>query len=279
MKKEPFLTVFTPNYNRSRYISETIESILNQSYSNFEYIIIDDCSTDNSWEIIQKYAKKDVRIKVYRNSNNLKIVKTRNLGFKTSSPKAKYFAIIDSDDISLPDRLETQVNFLENNPEYGLVGSNIVIINENSEMIGFREFPLKNDEIHNVLTRFNPIAQSSVLLRKIVIEQIGFYHNKWEVCQDYDYWLRVGVSWKLANIERPLIKYRFSKTQVKATNFKDTLKNTYLIQKKAIEIYGYRDNLLNKLYRTSLKLGMINSKLSYILFRFMIKNQHLVKLI
>lgn len=279
MKKEPFLTVFTPNYNSSKYISETIESILNQSYSNFEYIIIDDCSIDNSWEIIQKYAKKDARIKVYRNNKNLKIVKTRNLGFKTSSPKAKYFAIIDSDDISLPDRLETQVDFLENNPEYGLIGSNIIIINENSEIIGFRKFPLKDNEIHNVITRFNPIAQSSVLLRKIVIEQIGFYHNRWEVCQDYDYWLRVGISWKLANIERPLIKYRFSKTQVKVTNFKESLKNTYLIQKKAIKIYGYSDNLFNKLYRTSLKLLMINSKLSYILFRFMIKNQRLFKLI
>ena len=279
MKKNPFITVFTPNYNGSKYISETIESVIKQSYTNFEYIIIDDHSTDNSWQIIQKYAKKDQRIKTFRNTRNLQIVKNRNCGFQHSSPEAKYFAIIDSDDISLPDRLETQVDFLENNPEYGLIGSNIIIINENSEIIGFRKFPLKDNEIHNVITRFNPIAQSSVLLRKIVIEQIGFYHNRWEVCQDYDYWLRVGISWKLANIERPLIKYRFSKTQVKVTNFKESLKNTYLIQKKAIKIYGYSDNLFNKLYRTSLKLLMINSKLSYILFRFMIKNQRLFKLI
>ena len=96
MKELPFITVFTPNYNKEKFLPETIESILNQSYRNFEYIIVDDCSTDDSWAIIQKFAKKDTRIKAYRNESNLKIVKTRNKGLTLSSKDAKYFAIIDT---------------------------------------------------------------------------------------------------------------------------------------------------------------------------------------
>ena len=87
--KEPFLTIFSPNFNNEKYISETIKSIINQTYSNFEYLIIDDGSTDNSWEIIQKYAKKDKRIKILRNEKNLGIVKTRNKGFTERSSKSK----------------------------------------------------------------------------------------------------------------------------------------------------------------------------------------------
>ena len=127
--ENPFITIFTPNYNGSKFISETLESILGQTYSNFEYIIIDDHSNDDSWKIIQKYAKKDNRIKIYRNEKNLGITKTRNKGFHLSSTRAKYFAIIDSDDVALFDRIKIQIEFLEKNSDYGLVGSNIIIIN------------------------------------------------------------------------------------------------------------------------------------------------------
>ena len=269
-KKNPFITVFTPNYNGSKYISETIESVIKQSYTNFEYIIIDDHSTDNSWQIIQKYAKKDQRIKTFRNTRNLQIVKNRNCGFQHSSPEAKYFAIIDSDDVALPDKLKIQVNFLQNNPDYGLVGSNIIIINKNSQVIGFRKYPSTDNDIRKSILRFNPIAQSSVILRKDVIDEIGMYDETWRVCQDYDYWLRVGISWKFANINKPLIKYRLSSTQVKSTNLKETLQNTYKIQKKAIEKYGYKDTLLNKFFRIILKYSTIYSKIAYYVYKFRI---------
>lgn len=267
MKNKPFVTVFTPNYNRSRYIAEAIESIINQTYSNFEYIIIDDCSTDSSWQIIQDYAKKDNRIKAFRNKKNLHIVKTRNKGFKLSSPEAKYFAILDSDDVSLMNRLEIQVNFLENHPSHGLVGSNIIIINESSQIIGFRRYPLTDGEIRKTITRIDPIAQPSVTLRKEVIKEIGEYDMKWKVAQDYDYWLRVGVSWKLANINKPLIKYRLSKTQAKFTNLKETLQNIYKIQKIAITKYGYKDNLYNKFFRVLFKLTSSFPRFTYFIYK------------
>lgn len=272
--KKPFLTVFTPNYNNSKFISETIESILNQTYFNFEYIIIDDYSSDDSWQVIQKYAKKDDRIKIYRNNKNLGIVKTRNKGFSLSSSEAKYFAIIDSDDIALPDRLEVQVHFLENNLEYGLIGSNIVIINEDSQEFGFRSFPLTDEAIKKVITRYNPIAQSSVILRKRVINEFGKYDKKWDVIEDYEYWLRVGISWKIGNIIKPLIKYRLSKTQAKAIRFKETLKKTYKLQSKAVREYGYKDSLFNKIFRIILKITSIFPKVLYFLYRLKLNKSY-----
>ncbi|TFF87206.1 MAG: glycosyltransferase [Promethearchaeota archaeon] len=271
-KQEPFLTVFTPNYNRENLISETIESILNQTYSNFEYIIIDDGSTDNSWKIIQTYAKKDERIKPYRNEKNLGIVKTRNRGFKLSSKKSKYFAIIDSDDIAILNRLELQVDFLEQNPNYGLVGSSKYIINKDSRVIGFRDYPTSNKKIKKVITRYNPIAQSSVLLRKEVIKKIGKYDEKWGVCQDYDYWLRVGRDWKLKNLDIPLIKYRLGEDQVKFQNIAETIKFTCKIQEKAIRKYGYSDNIFNKIYRKLLFFSLIYPKFTYFLYRIRFSN-------
>ncbi|MGM0469186.1 MAG: glycosyltransferase family 2 protein [Promethearchaeati archaeon] len=265
--KSPFITVFTPNYNREKVVHETIESILNQTYGNFEYIIIDDGSTDKSWEIIQKYANKDDRIKPFRNKENLKIVKTRNKGFKLSSPDAKYFAIIDSDDVALSKRLELQVKFLETHPEYGLVGSNKYLIDENSQIIGHRDYPSTDREIKKVIMRYNPIAQSCVLLRKKVIDKIGYYDETWQVCQDYDYWLRVGRFWKLRNLDVPLVKYRVSKEQVKFKSISDTIKFTYKIQEKALEKYGYSDSVFNKIYRLLLKLSMVYPKIVNYIYR------------
>ena len=266
-KNQPFLTIFTPNYNNSKFISETIESIINQTYSNFEYIIIDDCSTDNSWEIIQSYAKKDKRIRILRNEKNLGIVKTRNKGLRERSPKSNYFAIIDSDDVSKHNRLRTQVDFLEKNQDQGLVGSNIFIIDEDSNFIGFRQYPSIDNEIRKKITRFNPFSQSSIIIRISAINQVGLYDENWDVCQDYDYWLRIGVNWKLADIDKFLVKYRISETQVKFTKLKETILNTYLIQKRAITRYGYKDNVINKLLRILLKFFLYFPKFPYYIYK------------
>jgi len=279
MKKEPFITVFTPNYNCAGFISETIESIINQTYENFEYIIIDDLSTDESWKIIQNYADKDKRIRIYRNKKKLGIAKTRNKGFKKRSPKSKYFVIIDSDDVSLKNRIGIQIRFLEDNPSYGLVGSNVIIINENSKIIGFREFPSTNNEIRKHFIPFNPIAQSSVILRDEVINQIGFYDENFNGCEDYEYWLRVAIDWKLYNLKKPLIKYRVSKTQFKYNSLKKTIKDGIVIQNKAIYLYNYPDNFNNELIRKILRLSLLFPKIVIykIILYFLYKNKFILR--
>ncbi|MBA2862110.1 glycosyltransferase [Methanococcus maripaludis] len=231
-ENNPTVSVIMPNYNNEKYLPEAIESILNQTYENFEFIIIDDFSTDTSWNIIQNYAKKDNRIKAFRNEQNLKIVKTRNKGFELMSPNSKYIAIFDSDDISLPERLEKQVMFLEKNLDYGLIGSHTLIIDESSAIIGSRKYETDFKKIIKNMVKKNQIAQPSAMIGKSVLNEVGHYNEKYTRCQDYELWFRIAKVFKIGNLDEFLIKYRVSKTQGKTTNLKETLKFTLDIQKK-----------------------------------------------
>lgn len=235
MEKQPLVSVLMPNYNGENFMSEAIESILNQTYLNFEFIILDDCSTDNSWKIISKYVKKDKRIKAFQNEKNLKIVKTRNKLFELSSKESKYFAIFDSDDISLPNRLEREVNFLEKNLEYGVVGSSLLIIDENSKVIGKRKYKKTLSKSESIIK--SPFAQPSVLIRKSTLQKIGEMYStdgKFDRARDFDLWVKLGRISKLGNIQKPLLKYRVSSTQGKSTHLKETIQSTLQVQKKWI---------------------------------------------
>jgi len=230
---KPKISVIMPVYNNEKYLVEAIESILHQTYSHFEFIIIDDCSTDKSWKIIKKYATKDKRIKAFRNEKNLKIVKTRNKGFKECSSTSKYFAIMDGDDISLASRFEEEIKFLEENKDFALVGSHNIIINEEGKEIGFRRYPVSWDEIKKLMTRYNPIAQPVAMIRAEVLrKEIGFYNEKYTRCQDYELWCRIGTKHKIGNINKALLRYRVSSTQGKRTHLKDTIRFTLEIQRK-----------------------------------------------
>jgi glycosyltransferase involved in cell wall biosynthesis len=234
IENNPLVSVIMPNYNNEKYLAEAIESILNQTYRNFEFVIIDDCSTDNSWNIIQEYAKKDNRIKAFKNEENLKIVKTRNKGFGLMSPASKYIAIFDSDDISMPERFEKQIKFLEKNPDYGAVGSHTFIIDENSEIIGKRKYETDFKKIIKNIIKKSPVAQPSVMIKKSVLNEVGPYNEKYTRCQDYELWFRIAKDYKIGNLDESLIKYRVSKTQGKTTNLKETLKFTLDIQRNWI---------------------------------------------
>ena len=141
----PLISVLMPTYNSEKYLKEAIESILNQTYQNFEFVIADDCSTDDSWKIIQTYQERDARIKSFRNDKNLQQAETRNKLYEFADNKSKYFAIMDNDDISIKNRLEEQVKFLEKkeNENVGIVGSGLFIIDENSKEVGKRDYPEK----------------------------------------------------------------------------------------------------------------------------------------
>lgn len=231
LKNPPFVSVIMPIHNNEKYLRESIESILDQSYTNFEYIIIDDFSSDSSWDIIQEYAKKDPRIIPVKNKANLKIPKTRNLGFKIS--KGKYVVVQDGDDVSCLDRIEKQVEFMEKNPDYGATGSNMHVIDSNSEIIGERRYINDFNKIKRAITRYNPIAQPSVIIRNSLIKNdIGNYNEEFIRCSDYDLWIRIAMKYKIGNIQDFLVKYRRSDEQGLIKNYDQSLKFTLLIQKK-----------------------------------------------
>ncbi|EMQ5464458.1 glycosyltransferase family 2 protein, partial [Campylobacter coli] len=133
-KNKPLVTVIMPAFNRENYISFAIESILNQDYLNFEFIIIDDCSTDATYNIIQEYAKRDQRIIVLRNKKNKGIVYSLNRCLERS--RGKYIARMDDDDISLPERIEKQVNVMEKDISIVVAGTYFKPMDENLEFFG-----------------------------------------------------------------------------------------------------------------------------------------------
>ncbi|MCA9308097.1 glycosyltransferase family 2 protein, partial [candidate division WWE3 bacterium] len=120
MKTNPLVSVITPAYNVEHVLEETIKSVLNQTYNNFEFIILDDASPDNTWQIIQKWAKKDKRIIPVKNEINLYIAENRNKGLLLA--KGKYIVWQDADDISVSSRIEKQVEFMEQNPDVAICG-------------------------------------------------------------------------------------------------------------------------------------------------------------
>ena len=230
--KGPFVSVVMPVYNGERFLREAIESVLAQSYGHFELVIVDDGSSDGSLQIAEEYAARDPRVRPLRNERNLGIVQTRNRAFAEASRDAVYFAVLDCDDVCEPKRLEHQVLFLEHNPDHALVGGHTLVIDEQGQTIGQRRYPTAHERILAVITRYNPIAQPTVMIRRTALDEVGRYDERYPRCQDYDLWLRMAVRWKLANLDEFTLRYRISAGQGKRTALRDSLRYTIEIQRR-----------------------------------------------
>ncbi|MCS7093307.1 MAG: glycosyltransferase [Patescibacteria group bacterium] len=268
MKKKPLVSVIMPVYNAEKFLSQAIESILNQTYKNFEFIIIDDYSTDNSKEILKTYLKRDKRIKVFFNRKNLGIEKVL---MKTKKIfRGKYYARMDADDISRKDRLEKQIDFLENNPDYVIVGSNIRIIDENNKILGLRKYPETHQEIVDYLYLGNPFAHPSVCLKADVLKK-EFYNEKFKNAEDYYLWWRILKLGKGLNLQDYLVDYRFHSNQIKLKQLKNQLKASIQIQD---HIFKKSNNVpfIARINHFRLRLtSFLPSRLIYSLFRAIIK--------
>lgn len=237
MAIRPKISVIMPNYNGEKYIWEAIESILQQTFTDFELIIIDDGSTDHSWDIIQKYAERDTRIVVLKNKTNKHIVYTRNIGI--TNAKWVYIAFLDSDDIAFPERLEKQIKIMENNKKIGICGSNSEIIKGNGDKIGEKRFPQTNEECKNAIWYKNPFSQSTVVIRKKCFDEIGMYDDNFRNTEDLDMWIRIGTKYELYNIQETLVKYRIHGENSIIKQQQKMIKNTLKCRRKAIKL-GYK---------------------------------------
>jgi glycosyltransferase involved in cell wall biosynthesis len=237
---QPFVSVLMPAYNPGPYVREAIDSVLAQTYSAFELVIIDDASSDGSYELAQEYAARDTRVRVFRQPHNQGIVAARNRAFAEAKPDARYYAILDSDDVALPERLEQQVAFLEAHPDYALVGGHTLIIDEDGKPAGIRRYPTDYAAICRTITRYNPIAQPAVMLRRSLLGSAAPYNAGYPRCQDYDLWLRLAAQHPIANLDRPVIKYRVSAQQGKRTHLRRTLALTLQLQRKWLFHHKFR---------------------------------------
>ncbi len=244
--KNPRISVVMPNYNAEKYIAEAIESILNQSFSDFEFIIIDDGSSDKSWKIIQEYTKKDKRIVAIKNEKNLKICKTLNKWIELA--RWEYIARMDSDDISHPERLEKQVKFLDKNLEVGIVGANIDMIDEDWKVYSKRKYHFNDSEIRKYIFRYSPFCHPVVMIRKSILEKSRNYDPDLVYAEDYDLYFRIWMYSKFANLNESLIKYRMFENNSTTKKLKQMEKCTLFIRKKAEKKYGYKMTLLDRIY-------------------------------
>ncbi|MBL7196754.1 MAG: glycosyltransferase [Candidatus Omnitrophica bacterium] len=205
---KPRISVIMSVYNSERYLREAFESILNQTFSNFEFIIVDDGSTDKSWEMLKEFKVKDSRIKLIKNENNIGLTKSLNKALRIC--RGEYIARQDADDISLPNRLEKELSFLEKNREYGILGSAYREKDEEKDTVNKPKVMLclRDKEIRKNIIKFNPFCHSSVLFRKKIIGTIGYYNEQFKYSQDYELWFRILKYHKGANLEDVLIYRR-----------------------------------------------------------------------
>jgi len=201
------ISVIMSVYNAEKYLEKAIKSILTQSYHNFEFIIINDKSNDNSSDIISKYADQDQRIKYIENKKNRGLTYSLNKALEFA--QGEYIARMDADDISTPDRLEKQANYLKKNKELSLIGTSAYNIDEKGNIIAERNVPLKYEDIKKNINLVNPIIHPSVMFRKKDILAIGGYNEKFKKVQDYELWFRIIANGlKVENLADRLLYYR-----------------------------------------------------------------------
>ena len=213
------ISVIMSVYNAEKYLKEAVDSILNQTYKNFEFIIINDCSSDNSLLILQEYEKIHDNIILINNIQNLGLTKNLNLALKHAN--GKYIARMDADDISELDRFQKQVDFLESNTSIDILGTFSKNINEKGEITGTRSTPITHKDIMKILPKLSPLSHPTVMFRKDSLEKIGFYNDKYKTSQDYDMWFRASrAGLKFYNIPEFLLKYRMNDDYIGRKTFK-----------------------------------------------------------
>ncbi len=201
----PKVSVVMCVYNDEKNIGKSIESILNQTFSDFELIIIDDGSTDKTAEVLESYVKKDSRIKVFHKENS---GTTASANFGISLACGEYIARLDSDDISYPHRLQTEVDWLDKNPNVALIGGGADMIDQDDNIIGRRNIKTNNPK-RTILYR-NIYQQSDVMFKKSVFNSLGGYREKFKNGEDYDLWLRISEVADIIKINDLLGQWRLN---------------------------------------------------------------------
>jgi glycosyltransferase involved in cell wall biosynthesis len=224
------ISVVMSVYNAELYIAQAIESILAQTYDNFEFIIIDDGSQDDSLKLIESY--KDRRIKFKSRANK---GMPASLNEAIGLANGKYIARQDADDISLPERLEKQVTFLENNPEIGLLGTNIEVVDENNKKADKKranvDLLTSPDDLKLAEVFSNQFAHGSVMVKKETLDAAGLYDLKVPISEDYDLWTRISRTTGIANLKEPLYKWRLHTENISTSH-----KTASKVQEAALNI-------------------------------------------
>jgi glycosyltransferase involved in cell wall biosynthesis len=224
MSQNPKISVLMPVYNGETYLKEAINSILSQTYTDFEFLIINDGSTDKSLEIIESY--NDQRIRLINNDGNIGLIKTLNKGLDMA--KGEYIARMDADDISLPERFEKQVKYMDENPDIAICGTSVKIIGLERE-IAYKK--TTNPELNKCKLLFEGyIVHPTVFIRTKAIRDFNLYYPDYKYAEDYGFWVEVSKHFKLANVEDVLLLYRMHPAQISSDKKEEQLNSDLAIK-------------------------------------------------
>lgn len=204
MMSKPKVTVLMSVYNGERFLKEAIDSILNQTYQDFEFLIIDDGSNDGSREIIQTY--KDQRIRFVNNEGNIGLTASLNKGLKLA--QGQYIARMDADDVSFPQRLQMQVEFLDRNHEVALLGAWAEVVDDNGKIINTWRYPTKDCALRWRLLTRNCLVHSSAIYCKDKVLDVGGYNSAITYAQDYELWTKLTAIAQIRQLPQVLIRHR-----------------------------------------------------------------------
>jgi len=208
----PQVSVLLSCYNGSQWIRESIQSVLDQTYRDFEFIIVDDGSTDDSLDIINDFAKRDRRIRVIE-KNNTGLADSLNVGLENA--RSAWIARIDADDICEPNRLKKQIDIVNRYPGLVFLGSAISLIDDKGDNVGVYKYPTRHNSLLNNLRSLGRFpAHSSAFIRANVMRSVGGYRVRFERSQDWDLWLRLSEKGRLMSLSEPLVRVRKHSQQI-----------------------------------------------------------------
>jgi glycosyltransferase involved in cell wall biosynthesis len=235
MDKTPQVSVLMPVYNGERYLREAVESIVAQTFTNFEFIIIDDGSTDTTGAILDSFD--DPRIVRSKNEENIGLARSLNKGLTMA--RGEYIARMDADDISLPERLARQVAFLDAHPEVGVLGSVVQVIDGDGNKSDTLWLPTEHGVLRWSLCFGGPIAHPTVMMRREVVERVGGYNPNMVTAQDYDLWRRLSGVTRLSNLQDVLLSLRKHEASMRKIHLAEHRRNRIRISRLMMsEILG-----------------------------------------
>lgn len=207
----PLVSVVMVVCNVERFLAESIESILHQTFREFEFVIVDYGSTDSSRDIAARYAEKDQRVSLHE-IPHCGLAEARNA--VCSLAQGRYLVLMDADDVSVPERLQLEVDFMEKHPGLGVLGGAVQWINAEGQALFIGRVPIDDQQLRKSLAVHSPFWQPTVILRKEAFVRAGGYRNAFAPAEDYDLWLRIAEHFQCANLADVVLRYRIHPQQV-----------------------------------------------------------------
>src|SRR3990167_2130806 len=252
------ISVIMPVKNGAETIEVALQSILNQTFQDFEIIVIDDHSTDNTVNIVNALAEKTGKIRIIKNGKSLGVTTSLNLALQNA--KYEYVARMDADDESLPDRLKLQHDYLQKNPNIAVVGGQVLFMGSTSQHDYHLRYETNSELIKKEMLKNNQLSHPAVMYRKSVILQLGGYRDFFKNAEDYDLWLRLlRHSYEISNLDTLIIRYNLSIGGA-------TIANRwiqYVYHRLAQHAYYFPEDTLNETLYKNIESKYISLRLNY----------------